>query len=232
MIESLEENKILVINSYSSNLSEYSKLHSFLCMEKNKIKTAKTICYSSQLDLHKAVHDLNGFPLVVKRDSGGRGLDVSKCYSLYDLEESIKVIKSSKDYEGKILLQEFIQPIEDKDYRVWVVDGKVVFFHGRSLKAVKPGEKPWLASISLGSELLLLKNKIPPALQKLSIDAAKAVGATFDVLDIVKSKDGYVVIEHNLTPQFTPEYIDIFNFNPIDFFMDKIISKLRVELGK
>ena len=34
----------------------------------------------------------------------------------------------TKDYQGKIILQEFIEPIEDRDYRVWVLDGKVVFY--------------------------------------------------------------------------------------------------------
>ena len=222
LIKLLEESKLSVINSYRSNLAEYSKYKAYLFMEEHGVLSAKTILYDKCKDLDSAVENLYGYPIIVKRDRGGRGLDVRKCNHKEEILQAISNIKKDSNYTGGILLQEFIEPVEPNDYRVWVINGRVTFCHKRSLQAIRTDEKPWLASISLGSKLLKLEDEIPHELERAAIKAAQAVRANFDVLDMVKSKDGYVVIEHNLTPQFTDEYEEIFKFNPVRYFFKEL----------
>lgn len=228
LLKELDKN-FLIVNSFNASLSDYSKFHSFSLMKKMNINTPNTKLYDETLDIELNISGL-GFPLIVKRDTGGRGVGLRKCNNLEEVEYAIDNIKSAEDYTGGIIFQEFHTSLEDYDYRVWVVGGKVILYHKRTLISSN-GESPWLASRSLGSKILPPEVNIPEDLKEFSKTAAESIGAEFDVLDIIKTSTGYSVIEHNPTPNVRPEYERILGFNVLEKLINSIRKKyLKLEV--
>jgi glutathione synthase/RimK-type ligase-like ATP-grasp enzyme len=81
--------------------------------------------------------------------------------------------------------------------------------------------------VSLGSKILTIQNEIPDDLKVLSMRAAASISATLDVLDIIKTERGYCVIEHNPTPNFTPDYQPVLGYNVIDRIIDNILEDFK-----
>ncbi|MBT3984896.1 ATP-grasp domain-containing protein [archaeon] len=218
----LEELGIRVINASNTTVrSGYDKYFAYQAMIKEKVNTPNTLL----LNGHDPKEELNqlGFPLIVKKNTGARGDCVFKVDNLEEAYSAITKIKSLEDYDGEILLQEFVTPVEPNDYRVAVLNGKVLFVHGRSLISLKAGEEPWLASRSSGSKLIKI-DEVSEELKSFAIKGAKCIDSYFDVLDIVKTENGYCIIEHNLTPLFTPQYLEFLGFNPIEVISEEIVK--------
>jgi len=226
LIKKLEKKGILVLNSFNATKADYSKYRAYTLMKSASIRTPKTIRHTPYISLSNAVRRLGGYPIIVKRDSGGRGIGLAKCSSRTETEKAIGNILKSDDYKGDIVLQEFIEPIEPRDYRVCVVDNEVIYYHGRGLISLDTSEKPWIASRSLGSKILPVKKEVPKDLKDFAVRAARSVGAIFDVLDVIKTEEGYCVIEHNPTPSFVfkQDYQDVLGYDPITYVVDKILG--------
>ena len=201
-----------MVNSFNATKADYSKYEAFKLMEKSGIHTPETYLFSEDLDVNSIINKL-GFPLIVKRDAGGRGFDLARVTSKEEMIKAIEKIKSSEDYSGGIIIQKFMQPIEPRDYRVCVVNGEVAYAHGRSLISYGQTDDAWLASASLGSVNITL-DEIPKELKDFAIKAAESINAMLDTLDIIKTKEGYLIIEHNPTPQLTQEWEKQLGFSP------------------
>ncbi|MFW9874201.1 MAG: RimK family alpha-L-glutamate ligase [Candidatus Thorarchaeota archaeon] len=227
ILKELEKDNLLIINSFEATQADYSKYNSFELMTKGEVSTPKTVLYNKNLDLNRIINELNGFPLIVKRDTGGRGKDLAKCDTKAELEKAIQNINNSEDYQGGIIIQEFVNSTEDNDYRIWIIGGKFLFYHERSLISLKEEEKPWLASRSLGSKILKPKREVAADLKEFAEKAAESIKADLDVLDVMKTKEGYLVIEHNPTPNIRPEYEGILGFNVVEYFLKEILNSYR-----
>lgn len=220
----LEKKGILTINSYSGTKTDYFKNYAYSLMKKFDILTPTTLTYNGS-DLDSVIDELNGLPLIVKRNSGGRAFNLAKCDSKLEVESAINTIRSSEDYSGDVIIQEFLEPIESRDYRVCVFDGEILYHHGRSLISLKDSEKPWLASRSQGSTILPIEKNIDSELASFAIKAASSVNVLLDIIDITKTEKGYCVIEHNPTPNFRPEYEGILGYSPVERILDGILKK-------
>jgi len=229
LLKLIENEGIPIINSSTPTMADYSKSYAFKLMRENNVRTPETEIYDLNSTIEEKIKKLGGFPIMVKRDSGGRAFELKKCDSLTEIKSAIKTIENSTDYRGKIILQKFVSPTEDKDYRIWVLGGKVIFYHRRSLLSIKEEEKPWLASRSLGSRIIPADGPLPKELEDLAISAAKSVKAELDVLDILNTSEGYVVIENNLTPNLRPEYEKLLEVNIIELLCEEIFSEKILE---
>ncbi len=217
---------ISVINSYAATLSDYSKYHAYLLMAASGIPTPNTILVDADSALTEIIHLLGGCPIIVKRDTGGRGVDLKKCSSLTEVSHAIEVIRSSNDYKGKIILQEFIESSRAYDYRVCVVGNCLAYAHGRTLIPTDDG-RAWLASASLGSKNIPIK-EVPDQLKDIALATSKALQADLNTLDVIETKAGFLVIENNLTPQLSEEWEQQLGFSPTENFVRLLIdSSLR-----
>lgn len=234
LIKKLEKKGIMVINSFNTTKADYSKYRAYILMKSAGIRTPKTIRYTKYLSLTNMVKKLGGYPIIVKRDSGGRGIGLAKCTSKEEMGTAIASIKNSEDYRGEIIFQEFVESIEPKDYRICIVDNEVIYYHGRELISMNSSEKPWIASKSLGSKIFPVKKEVPQDLKKFVVRATNSIGAIFDVLDVIKTKKGYTVIEHNPTPSFTfkKDYQDVLGYDPLTYVVDKILERYYARVGK
>jgi RimK family alpha-L-glutamate ligase len=222
ILKKLEEKGIKCLNSHKASFFDYNKFESSKIMEENGVLNPKTIFLNGGEPKIKEIVETLSFPIIVKRNTGGRGKDLAKCHTEGELINAISNIREEAEYNGGIVFQEFLEPAEDNDYRVWVIDNKISFYHKRSLIALNDNEKPWLASRSLGSKILIADEELSEEIKELAIKSTKAIKADLNVLDIIKTKKGYAVIENNPTPNLRPEYIEVIGFNPGEFLYKQI----------
>ena len=222
LICELRKAGINVINSYAATLSDYSKYHAYQLMAAACIPTPRTILFEDKTALNEIIPFLGGFPIIVKRDTGGRGVDLKKCSSLAEVADAIAKIHSSNDYKGGIILQEFVESSRAYDYRVCVVGNRLAYVHGRTLISTD-GERAWLASASLGSTNIPIK-KVSEKLKDIALTTSKTLEADLNTLDIIETKAGFVVIENNLTPQLSEEWEKQLGFSPTEKFVRLVID--------
>lgn len=205
LLDSLEKNEALCINSYETSLADYSKYYSYLKMKEAGVSTPETKLISEipTIDeLKQYVEYVNGFPLIIKRDTGGRGEDVVKIDFFEDLVSELNK-RFSKEYipkySGNHIIQEFIKQNKEYDCRVCIVNGEFSHSTKRSLLSTN-GEEKWLASSSRGS---VEKTHIPSNKEiDIAIKASQSIGANFNEVDLAFSHKGLFIIENNPTPNY------------------------------
>ncbi|WP_156492453.1 RimK family alpha-L-glutamate ligase, partial [Oleiphilus sp. HI0080] len=103
------------------------------------------------------------------------------------------VINAFKSLRANLLVQEFVKEAEGKDLRCFVIDGKVVASIQRT---AAPGE--FRANIHQGGTASIVK--ITPEERKLAVTAAKVLGLHIAGVDIIRSKNGPLLLEVNSSP--------------------------------
>lgn len=141
----------------------------------------------------QAIDDL-GLPIIIKQWFGdfGKGVFLAKTR-----EQAYEIVDK---FEGKeLLFQEFISEASGTDIRMYVVKNKVL----ASLRRTA-GKEDFRSNVNFGG---VMEKHIPTFVeQKLALDACKAVGCEFGVVDILKSINGPVVCEVNTSANI--QYFD------------------------
>ena len=224
LLKKLEERNIRCINSYKTSLYDYSKYDAFKLTKKLEMPTPKTIFINDKAKIEeivsKAMGDFN-FPMIVKRNTGGRGKDISRVDNKKELIQNLKEKFYSieeDNYAGGFIIQEFIVPTKDHDCRMGVANGKFIFSYGRTLISSNSKDK-WLASQSNGSKECLYEASKDE--EKLGEDSSNAIGAEFNEIDMAFGEDQkMIIIENNPTPNFMfPEDEDL-----LENFVNSIIK--------
>lgn len=200
MLYWLEKKGVSCINSYLTSCADYSKKVSSEIMRKNQVPNPATIKINKIHEIGKALRfsDKFGFPIVLKRDMGGRGKDVHLIKSKGELSKMLREkLSREENYDQGYVVQEFLENDRGYDCRIAIMEGKFGFAFSRGL--LHNGESiPWLASTSSGSK----KSHYNPSEEEinLAIKATTAIGAIYNEVDITFTSDGPAVIENNPTP--------------------------------
>ena len=224
LLKYLEENGVKCINSYLTTRADYSKYFSSKLMSENNVKNPHTE-YLDHINTNKINNFIETytFPIIIKRDMGGRGEDIYKVKNekqLYEVLNHVFSDENRKKYNAGYVIQEFLKSTKSHDARINLVDKTIVSSLGRILIPLEDGEVPWMASYSKGSKFI---EYTPSTKEKeLAINASKSIGAFFNTVDMTFTKDGPSIIENNPTPQYSK------NMNGkkrIDDMIDLIITK-------
>jgi len=208
LLKKLEKEGIKCINSYKTSLFDYNKYESFLEMKKNGIPNPETILIENEENLEEKTKDLCEklrLPMIIKRNIGGRGKDISRIESYEEALNDLKnKFKNSKEegYFGGFIAQEFIKSSRNHDCRIGIINGKFEFSYSRSLISLN-SEDAWLASCTKGSVEGIYNAEEPE--KKISLKASESIGSEFNELDIMFTENGPVVIENNPTPNYFDE---------------------------
>ncbi len=205
LLEELEKNETLCLNSALTTKVDYFKDYAAKMQEKAGLITPKTRIFRDTEEAEEISEEL-GFPLIMKRNTGGRAVDLRKLDNKLELEQYLSTHKNG--YGGDYILQEFLTSSLPYDYRVTIIDNQLAFAYKRSLLSVNEDENPWLASVSKGSSRELC---VPPKdVLNVALKGAKSINAFYDSMDIIVTKEGPAIIEHNPTPNYscTPEEIE------------------------
>ena len=184
------------------------------------VNIPKTVILPSALSEYKkeTIHpfvdqiiDDLGLPIIIKQWFGdlGRGVHLAKTR-----EQAYEIVDR---FEGReLLFQEFISEASGTDIRMYVVRNKVL----ASLRRTA-GKEDFRSNTNFGG---IMEKHIPTFVeQKLALDACKAGGCEFGVVDILKSINGPVVCEVNTSANIQ-YFQEVSDFNVAEHIL-KMLKK-------
>jgi RimK family alpha-L-glutamate ligase len=185
-----------MINPLPACIADYNKAFAYEAMEKWNVPTPKTEIINKQMTA-KSLKDSYGLPLIIKTNTGGKGLGVQKINNDSELEN---ILENKSLFKGKHLVQEFAKPSKTYDVRVGVINGEALISYARTLATNGSSKEAWMGSCHHGSEII--PHNASEEEKRLAIMASKSLGAKLNEIDIQITEKGPVVIENNLTPGY------------------------------
>lgn len=166
------------------------KLRSLQLLARAGIGMPVTAFAHSPDDTKTLVRLVGGAPLVLKLLQGtqGRGIVLAETNKAAE-----SVIDAFRELDANFLVQQFIREAGGADIRAFVIGDRVV---AAMLRQAKEGE--FRSNLHRGGSASVVK--LSPAERATAVRAAKTVGLNIAGVDIVRGKDGPLVLEVNSSP--------------------------------
>lgn len=189
LIKQMEMRGILLFNRYEAILNAKNKIKTMQMLDDCGIPIPKTIVVRRSFDLPQAVKIVGGFPVIIKQPVGSFGAGVT-------IVESMRALKSLLLWDQPMyLLQQYVKYSKGKDIRIFVVNGAVV---GSMMRAAQKGE--FRSNIELGG--VGQPVEITDEEASIALRSVQALGLHYGGVDVMRGKDGPVVLEVNSNPGF------------------------------
>jgi glutathione synthase/RimK-type ligase-like ATP-grasp enzyme len=193
----LSARNFAMINPLPACMADYDKKFAFDAMKAWNVATPECEILTEEMDV-KYLEERYGFPLIVKPNTGGTSIGVSKIDSASELEN---MLSSEGVFSGNNLVQKFVKPVVDYDIRIGVVNGEPLISYARSLSK-NGSDDAWMGSYSHGSRLI--EYEASEEEKRLAVLSSKSLGALLNEVDMHITANGPVIIENNLTPGYVP----------------------------
>lgn len=144
---------------------------------------------------HKLAEHI-GTPIVIKLIESTEGTGIFLAHTIKEMDN---IVKTFSRLGASYVIQRFIKEAAGTDVRAFVVGGKVVATMCRHSQ-----DGDFRANVSLGgrSEACTLT----PEEEKMVLSATEAIGINVSGVDFVRSNDGPLLLEINVSPDFTGEH--------------------------
>ncbi|RKY89702.1 hypothetical protein DRQ09_00900 [candidate division KSB1 bacterium] len=213
----LNETNVPVVNSYKAFFYDFNKIAIYKILKEKGFNIPETTGINSPDDFKKAIK-LSKLPFVLKRNRSGRAWSLEIINNKEQIENQIKKFPLSNDFW---LVQEYIPLKHNYVTRIEIVGDNVLCILKRF-----PGSEG-ISSYSRGSSIKLYKN-FPIDVVNTGKKALNILDIEMGSIDIIESIDGKnYIIDVNATTNFTPDYIDLLGFNPLERMCDFVIKKYK-----
>ncbi len=165
-------------------------------------------------------------PLVLKPRFGSWGRDVELCTTPPELEAALLRLQAKPWFrEQGALAQELVEP-RGWDLRVVVAGGRVV---GAARRVASAGE--WRTNAALGARVEPVN--APTLARTLALAAVEAAGADLAGVDLLPTRNGFVVLEVNGAVDFRPLYAPQRNVfaDAVAVLLDAVAARRPLELA-
>jgi RimK family alpha-L-glutamate ligase len=176
-----------------------------LVVAHDKLLTARTLRLAGLPHPHTTLISpavpaaLPELPLVLKPRFGSWGRDVERCSTADELDSALLRLRQKPWFrEHGALAQELVEP-RGWDLRLVVAGGRVV---GSAIRIARKGE--WRTNVALGAQVEAVEPS--PVAEALALAAARAARADLVGVDLLPTRNGFVVIELNGAVDFRPQY--------------------------
>jgi ribosomal protein S6--L-glutamate ligase len=142
--------------------------------------------------VQQAIEMLGGPSVIVKLNKGTQGVGVILCASPNEAYAQVEMLWKSG---AEFIIQEFIAESKGMDIRALVVGDKVV---GSMKRESKTGD--FRSNTHQGGEASAYT--LPEEFQQIAVRAAKVLGLNVAGVDMLKTKDGFKIVEVNSSPGF------------------------------
>ena len=197
-----------------------------LVVAHDKLLTARTLRHAGLPHPHTtlispalpaAVPEL---PLVLKPRFGSWGREVELCSTADELDAALVRLQRKPWFrENGALAQELVEP-RGWDLRVVVAGGRII---GAACRIARRDE--WRTNAALGAQVEPVQP--PPLACALALAAARAAQADLVGVDLLPTRNGFVVLELNGAVEFRPVYAP-----SRDVFSDAVAALLGDVLGR
>lgn len=182
-----------VINDGSTSFLLKDKYQTALRLQQAGIKVIPTMINERIFDIN-TINKLMEYPIINKSNTGSLGKGI---YKLENDHETKNILQLShlvaKDYF--YILQDFIKEANGEDIRVIVYLGEVLCAMKRSSV-----EGDFKANFSLHQQAQ--KVEVTDEIKDIALKVVDTLGCSFAGIDLMQSKEGYVVCEVNSAPGF------------------------------
>ncbi|MGH8547958.1 MAG: 30S ribosomal protein S6--L-glutamate ligase [Methylococcales bacterium] len=181
---------VYTLNSSEAICKSQDRLFSLQLLLQNGLNIPTTGFANSPIDTDELIDMVGGAPLIVKLLDGTQGKGVVLAETRKAAENVINGFKAMK---ADLLVQAFIKEAEGKDLRLFVIDGKVV---AAIQRIAAPGE--FRANVREGGSVSPVKNTSEE--RNLAVKAAKSLGLKVAGVNIIRSRNGPLLLEVNSSP--------------------------------
>lgn len=167
-----------------------NKVRTLQIMARKGIPIPETLFSINPDNIEEQIKLLGGTPVIIKLQEGTQGLGVI----LAETKKSAKsIIDTFYKMDTSILIQKFIEESNGEDIRIFVVGKKIV----ASMKRMSAAGE-FRSNVHQGgnTEAIMPTNKE----QYIALDAVKHLGLGVAGVDLIRSKNGPMLIEVNASP--------------------------------
>ncbi|MDH2997479.1 ribosomal protein S6 modification protein [Pasteurellaceae bacterium LFhippo2] len=189
VLRHFESQGVSVLNRAESFQLARDKWQSLLRLNQKNIPIPSTVLTG---ELYATSESLNQFelPVILKTLSGSQGVGVMLAESRSSAQSLLETLKAAK---VNTLQQQFIQESKGQDIRAFVIGNQVVATMQRNGSADE-----FRANIHRGGTAI--KIELTEQEQQIAIQSAQAIGLDVAGVDLIRSKNGLMVIEVNASP--------------------------------
>jgi ribosomal protein S6--L-glutamate ligase len=167
-----------------------NKLSCLQILAANGINVPKTVYASNLQTLPSILTNMGPYPIIIKLMNGTQGMGVILAENKSNAESILEAFHTTNE---KVILQKFIKEAKGADLRAFVVDGKIV---GAMKRQARQGDfRSNLHRGGTSEKVNLTKEEVETALRSVKI-----LGLNIAGVDMLKTKNGPVVLEVNASP--------------------------------
>jgi len=189
IVNQFEKTDSYTIASSQGILLSRNKLFTMQHMVKNNIPIPKTLYTKDTLLLKEQLDLLEGEQCIIKFLEGTHGLGVMLAESK---KSAISIIETMHSLNKPILIQEFVKESNGEDIRAYVVGDKVV----AAMKRSSDG-KDFRSNVHRGGSTTVID--MTSEEKQIAVKTAQCLGLDVAGIDLIRSKNGPLVIEANST---------------------------------
>lgn len=189
IVNQFEKTNSYTIASSQGILLSRNKLFTMQHMVKNNIPIPKTLYTKDTLLLKEQLDLLEGEQCIIKFLEGTHGLGVMLAESK---KSAISIIETMHSLNKPILIQEFVKESNGEDIRAYVVGDEVV----ASMKRSSDG-KDFRSNVHRGGSTSVID--MTSEEKQIAVKTAQCLGLDVAGIDLIRSKNGPLVIEANST---------------------------------
>jgi ribosomal protein S6--L-glutamate ligase len=192
VVKQFESVNTYVVNGSNAIGESRDKLRSLQVLSHSGVRVPATVLARGAKNLRAALESVKEMPVILKILRGTQGVGVMLVHSPVSLAS---VLETLNTLEEDVLIQEFLKKSAGKDYRVFVVGGKIV---GCMLRTAPTGE--FRSNIHRGGEGTPVT--LPASYRRTAIRAAQAFDLGIAGVDLMEGPNGATILEVNSSPGF------------------------------
>jgi len=186
LLHTVSRNGLPVVNHPSSIEKAVDKYHTLILLSEQGIHVPRTVVTENISEAIKAFHELGG-DVVVKPVFGSRGIGAARISNEDIAERAFRTLQFNRHV---LYVQEFV-PHGTRDIRVFLVDSKVI-------AAMFRVSSSWKTNVSRGAKPTAFK--CTAEVEELAVRSAEVIGTEIAGVDLMESRDGFLVGEINSQP--------------------------------
>ncbi|MFK7998555.1 MAG: RimK family alpha-L-glutamate ligase [Polyangiales bacterium] len=190
IVRHFEMQGVYVPNQAQAISRSRDKLRSLQLMARKGIHMPRTAFGHPSGNATALLDAVGGAPVIVKIIEGTQGIGVVRSDNR---TSALSAIEAFWSLGAQILIQEYVAEAAGEDLRCFVVGKKVI---ASMVRRAAPGE--FRANLHRGGSAASIK--LTPAERALAVTAARAMNLGIAGVDLIRSKDGPLVIEVNSSP--------------------------------
>ena len=189
-----ESKNVPIVNSTAVATICEDKFLTSLALSSANIPTIPFGMAFTVSELESLIKSIGGHPVVVKPPEGSWGRLLAKINDVDALEAVIehKDVLGTPSHKA-FYVQKYIQKKQGRDIRAFVINGHTIC-------AIYRNSPHWITNTARGG--VASNCVVDRALETICKNASHAVGGGILAMDVVETKDGYVINEINHTMEF------------------------------